>query len=67
MDVQQAGIVEAAREEARSPTSNTPSNLTEESLEVVVKRVCLLSGTPNEVYDSSADLLLLLLYAKHVF
>ena len=39
-----AGIVrsEAAREEAKRPTSNAPSNLTQDSLKVVVKRICLL-------------------------
>ena len=72
-----AGLVrpEAACEEARRLTSNTPSNLTQESLEVVVKRVYLLLGKSNEVmirwriglYGSSTELLLLLLYAEHVF
>ena len=45
-----AGLVrpEAAREETRRPTSNTPSNLTQDSLNVVVKRVHLLLGKPKE-------------------
>ena len=44
-----AGIVrpEATREMARRPTSNAPSNLTQDSLKVVVKRVCLLLHKPD--------------------
>ena len=46
---------EAAREEARRPTSNTPSNLTQESLSVVVKQVCLLLGKPEGYVQSVID------------
>ena len=44
-----AGIVrpEVAREMARRPTSNAPSNLTQDSLKVVVKRVYLLLDKPD--------------------
>ena len=46
---------EAAREEARRLTSNVPSNLTQYSLNVVVKRVCLLLGKPEEYVQSVID------------
>ena len=46
---------EAAREEARRLTSNAPSNLIQNSLNVVVKRVCLLLGKPKEYVQSVID------------
>ena len=46
---------EAAREETKRPTSNTPSNLTQENLSVVVKRVCLLLGKSEGYVQSVID------------
>ena len=45
----------AAREETRRPTSNAPSNLTQDSLDVVVKRVRLLLGKPVGYVQSVID------------
>ena len=52
-----AGMVrpEAAREEARRLISNAPNNLTQDSLNVVVKRACLLLGKPEEYVQSVLD------------
>ena len=52
-----AGIVrpEVAREMARRPTSNAPSNLTQDSLKVVVNRVCLLLYKPEGYTQSVMD------------
>ena len=46
---------EAAREEARRPTSNDPINLTQDSLNVVVKQVRLLLGRPVGYVQSVID------------
>ena len=46
---------EAAREEARRPTSNAPSDLTQDSLKVVVNRVCLLLNKPDGYFQSVID------------
>ena len=53
-----AGMVrpEAAREETRRLTSNAQSNLTQDSLNVVVKRVRLLLGKPKEYVQSVIDI-----------
>ena len=52
-----AGMVrpEAAREETRRLTSNAPSNLTQGSLNVVAKQVCLLLRKPEEYVQSIID------------
>ena len=51
------GIVylEVARERARRPTSNAPSNLTPDSLQVAVKRVNMLLNKPEDYTPMVVD------------
>ena len=51
------GIIypEVAREMTRRPTSNAPSNVTQDSLQVVVKRVSLLLNKPEGYTQTVID------------
>ena len=62
-----AGIIraEVAREEARRPTSNAPSNLTQDSLSVVVKRVCLLLLGKTHTPSLEVIVVLMILLTRH--